>query len=677
MMSRAASTFALVVSGSVLLGWQLELPILRTILPGRAAMSPLTAVTFVLVATALWLETESSGGHRPIRWLARAAAGLVLLVGLVTVFGYDLGENLSLDQSRFLDRLGTDGIEPHTGLCFVLLSAALLMLDSESHPRVWPAQFILLISAAISLTSLLCGAYGAEAGYGLARYIPVALPTAATFFVLSLGTLWARPGRGLVAVVTADDQGGVLARRLLPAAILVPAFLGWLRLVAEQRGLLSAQLGIAIMVMVSIFLLTALVVATCQSLHRVDLIRKAGERRLATQYATTAILARASSLSEALPQILEAIGKSLDWSLAIHWALDAEQHVLQCTETWMAPSRTGQALADQSRRMAFPSGVGLPGRIWSSGQSSWIVDVVRDTNFPRAPSATADGLHGAFGFPVVGPSGFLGVMEFFSAEIREPDDATLQMFDAVGRQIGQFIERTIAQAEVERARRAAEAGRLLQAQENESRRIARELHDDLGQGLALLTVKMDLLRQKPPEAADQLGERMQELLAHVRHLSSSVHDLSHQLHPSKLEQLGLVAAIGGLCRELTHHHGLKIEFTHDQMPAAISPDTALCLYRIAQEGLQNAIKHSGAQQAEVALNGAADAISLGIVDHGRGFDPRQLRGRSGLGLVSMRERVRFLGGEIVIGSPPSGGTRLYVRVPLREIVRETAPPRTV
>ena len=205
MMSRAASGFALVVSGSVLLGWQFDLPILRSILPGRAAMSPLTAVTFVLIATALWLETESSGGHRPIRWLARAAASLALLVGLVTVFGYDLGENLSLDQSRFLDRLGTDGIEPHTGLCFVLLSAALLLLDSESRPRVWPAQFILLISAVISLTSLLGYAYGAEAGYGLARYIPVALPTAATFFVLSVGTLWARPGRGLVAVVTADD----------------------------------------------------------------------------------------------------------------------------------------------------------------------------------------------------------------------------------------------------------------------------------------------------------------------------------------------------------------------------------------------------------------------------------------------------------------------------------------
>src|SRR5207245_444670 len=117
-------------------------------------------------------------------------------------------------------------------------------------------------------------------------------------------------------------------------------------------------------------------------------------------------------------------------------------------------------------------------------------------------------------------------------------------------------------------------------------------------------------------------------LARPLNLPSSVHNTARQLHPPKLERLGLVAAIGGLCRELTHHHGLKIEFTHDQMPAAISPDTALCLYRIAQEGLQNAIKHSGAQQAEVALNGAADAISLRIVDHGRGVDRGRPHGRS-------------------------------------------------
>jgi signal transduction histidine kinase len=210
-------------------------------------------------------------------------------------------------------------------------------------------------------------------------------------------------------------------------------------------------------------------------------------------------------------------------------------------------------------------------------------------------------------------------------------------------------------------------GRLLQARESESRRIARELHDDLGQGLALLTVELDLLRHKLPDAADQLDGRLQALLGRAKQLSSSVHDLSHQLHPSKLEQLGLVAAIGSLCRELADAHGLKIEFSHDRMPAAISPDTAVCLYRIAQEGLGNAIKHGGARQAEVELRGTGDSIALRIIDHGRGFDPRQVQAGSGLGLVSMRERVLHLGGAIAIDSQSSGGTRLHVRVPLPEL----------
>jgi PAS domain S-box-containing protein len=209
-------------------------------------------------------------------------------------------------------------------------------------------------------------------------------------------------------------------------------------------------------------------------------------------------------------------------------------------------------------------------------------------------------------------------------------------------------------------------GRLLQAQESESRRIARELHDDLGQRLALLTVEMDLVRQKPPEAAGEVGARLQELLVHVRQLSSSVHNLSHRLHPSNLEQLGLVTAIGSLCNEFSHGHGLKIDFAAHETPSAIPPYTAVCLYRIAQEGLRNAVKHSGAQHATVELSGTADAISLRIVDDGTGFDPRVVQGKGGLGLVSMRERVRQLGGEILIDSQLAAGTQLQVRLPLSE-----------
>ena len=127
------------------------------------------------------------------------------------------------------------------------------------------------------------------------------------------------------------------------------------------------------------------------------------------------------------------------------------------------------------------------------------------------------------------------------------------------------------------------AGQILSAQETERRRIARELHDDFGQDLALLSVELDLLRQRPPATASDARARMEAMSARVKELSSSIHDLSHQLHPMKLEQLGLVAAIRGLCKELSQSQGLRIEFTPAELPLAIPPDVALCLYRIAQE----------------------------------------------------------------------------------------------
>jgi PAS domain S-box-containing protein len=207
-------------------------------------------------------------------------------------------------------------------------------------------------------------------------------------------------------------------------------------------------------------------------------------------------------------------------------------------------------------------------------------------------------------------------------------------------------------------------GRLLQAQETERRRIARELHDDLSQGLALLSVQLDLLGQRPGESPAQLAGHVHDLSAQVRQLSSSVHDLSRQLHPTKLEQLGLVAAVSGLCKELGQSHDLRIEFVHRDVPESIPTDTALCLYRIVQEALRNVVKHSGARGADVELSGDADAIRLRVTDDGAGFDPKSVEGKGGLGLVSMRERLRMVRGEIAIDSSPSGGTRVEVHVPV-------------
>jgi PAS domain S-box-containing protein len=207
-------------------------------------------------------------------------------------------------------------------------------------------------------------------------------------------------------------------------------------------------------------------------------------------------------------------------------------------------------------------------------------------------------------------------------------------------------------------------GKLLAAQETERRRIARDLHDDLGQSLALLSVEMDLLRQKPPETSEQLGTLVEAMSDQVKQLSSSVHDLSHQLHPMKLEQLGLEAAVKSLCKELGLRHGLSIDFAYDPPPQAASREIALCLYRIAQEALHNVLKHSRARHAAVELRCSNGSICLRVRDDGNGFDPVAAAESGGLGLASMRERLRLVEGELILQSGDSGGALIEARVPL-------------
>jgi signal transduction histidine kinase len=207
------------------------------------------------------------------------------------------------------------------------------------------------------------------------------------------------------------------------------------------------------------------------------------------------------------------------------------------------------------------------------------------------------------------------------------------------------------------------AAQILTAEETERRRIARELHDDFGQDLALISVELDLFRQRPSAPAEA-GKRLDAIAARVKQLSSSIHELSHELHPMKLEQLGLVSAVRGLCNELAQSHDLPIEFSFSDVPPSIPANVSLCLYRIAQEALRNVIKHSGAASASVTLHGRPGALSLEICDTGRGFDPGDAASRGGLGLVSIRERLRLVEGGLKIERLSTGGTRLMARVPL-------------
>ncbi len=201
--------------------------------------------------------------------------------------------------------------------------------------------------------------------------------------------------------------------------------------------------------------------------------------------------------------------------------------------------------------------------------------------------------------------------------------------------------------------------RLLGEQEAERARIARELHDDINQQLAILSIELDRLR------SDQLqvrsAKRLSQALETAQGISTSVRELSHRLHPSKLRLIGLVAALDNLRRDLSPPH-LPIAFSHHNVPAEIDQNIALCVFRVAQEALGNAVKHSDAGHVWVDLTGGPSSVALTITDDGKGFDVDGVQ-NAGLGLISMRERVESVGGVLEIHATLASGTRLTVTVP--------------
>jgi signal transduction histidine kinase len=218
------------------------------------------------------------------------------------------------------------------------------------------------------------------------------------------------------------------------------------------------------------------------------------------------------------------------------------------------------------------------------------------------------------------------------------------------------------------------AGRLIHAQEEERSRIGRELHDHISQLLGILTIRIDQLRSTTGMPATTI-EGLDALRQSASEITDDVHRLSHRLHSSTLDYLGLAPGIQKLVAEFAARYDIRIAFTHDGIPASLPSEVSLCLFRIAEESLTNIAKHSRAKSATLRAAGTGDEIALTIEDAGAGFDKTMVERRAGLGLVSMQERLRALRGTIAIDSAPGRGTRIVARVPVVRAV--DAPPIAV
>jgi len=414
--------------------------------------------------------------------------------------------------------------------------------------------------------------------------------------------------------------------------------------------------------------------------------RKREEQRRAVNLAVTRILSESPALAHAIPRIFRTVCETLGWEVGDFWTPNLDGRVLRCL---VSESRVGKFSKFKSvcRKLKLARGIGLPGRIWSNLEPAWISDITKDNNFPRASIAAGEGLHSAFAFPISFGRHFVGVMEFFSLEIRERDEDVLKIFSSIGSQIGQFVQRKRAEAALQKskelleqlvrqrtkalrmanaelkneiARRQGLEGEILSVSDREQQRLGQELHDGLCQHLTAVafmarSIAMRLKNHRVIDATD-----IEKIAQLVNDAASGTRDLSRALHRMDVDAAGLVTALQDLVDREIWRTPCRLQV---RPSFRIDDDTAAAhLYRIAREAVINANKHAQAREIVVKLENSRQGMALHVIDDGVGCS-NESKLKRGLGFHIMNYRAQLMGGRLKIDSPKGGGTCVSCYLP--------------
>jgi signal transduction histidine kinase len=401
------------------------------------------------------------------------------------------------------------------------------------------------------------------------------------------------------------------------------------------------------------------------------------ERRRTARLAVTEVLAQSASLTEAAAPILRAIGTSLEWHAGALWGVDPAAQVLRCLEFWHRPSAPVARFEAESRQRHFERGIGLPGRVWAQGQAAWIPDLTRDGNFLRAAVADHEGLHGAVGFPIRVCDEVLGVVEFFSAEVREPDADLLEMMTTIGGQIGQFMERKRA----EEAQR--DSARLQDA-------FLAALAHELRNPLAPLRNAVQILRAAAdsPGILEETRVMMERQIRHMVRLIDDLLEISRitrgtiDLHKERRSLYEIVAAALKISGPVVEASGNELTVTLTPVPLYLDADPARLAQALANL-LDNAARFTErGGQIGLTVEREGETAVIRVRDTGIGIPPEMLRrifdlfvqvrgdashapGGLGIGLTLVKNLVELHGGSVEAYSEgPGQGSVFTVRLPI-------------
>ena len=281
--SRVVGPFIVTIAAVVLVGWIMDIPFLKSLGPELVAMKPNAAISFGLAGISLWFLSTRKGSRRKYQ-VAKVCAVVTALIGLLTLAEYIAGSDFGIDQLLFRESAGAVGtsnprrMSPIGAVNFLLVGLALWLFHSQRQ-RLF-AQLLVLAALLISLVAFIGYAYEVEPFYGIATYTQMALHSAVSYLILCFGILCAMPGEGMMTVATADSAGGIMIRRVLPAAIVVPPLLDWLRLQGQDAKLYTTEFGSGLYALAIVVFFVILIWPSGRTLHSIDLRRRKAEERL-------------------------------------------------------------------------------------------------------------------------------------------------------------------------------------------------------------------------------------------------------------------------------------------------------------------------------------------------------------------------------------------------------------